>query len=261
MSKPDLSSYGGRLRDLGYAGQIVNTNPSVIDSKINESATAIDFGVAVARGAADNTCKPPAAVSDKIMGISARHAIRPASADGNNTVTYAQRDAVPILRDGYVYVVAAENASRGDTAVALTASSGTLGSTANTSVGTAAAPVQTGTGNGVMTLDATTPVLAGAKNGTYTATCITAATNSGTFRVEDPDGYVLGDVAVGGTFADDIKFVIADGSTDFVVGDKFTIAVTTSAGRIPLDGTNGNAKVMWETTTTSGAIGLVSIIN
>lgn len=259
MSKPDLSTYGGRLRDLGYAGEIVDTNPATIESKTNDQATAIDFGVAVARSAADNTCKAPSAVTDKIIGISVRHAIRPAAADG--TVNYAQKDSVPIIRDGYVYAVAAENVTRGDTVVALTASAGTLGSTANTAVGTAAAPTFAGTGNGVMTLDATTPVLAGAKNGSYTATCVAAATNSGTFRVEDPDGYVLGDVAVGATFADDIKFVIADGATDFVVGDKFTIAVTTGAGRIPLDGTNGNAKAQWETTTTSGAIGIVSVLN
>ena len=48
MSKPDLSTYGGRLRDLGYAGQIVDTNPATIESKTNEAATAIDYGIAVA---------------------------------------------------------------------------------------------------------------------------------------------------------------------------------------------------------------------
>lgn len=259
MSKPDLSTYGGRLRDLGYAGQIVDTNPVTIESKTNDQATAIDFGAAVARSAADGTCKAPTAVDHKVVGISARHAIRPAAADG--TVNYAQKDSVPIVRKGTVYALAAENVSRGDVAVALTAGSGTLGSAANNVVGTAAAPVFAGTGNGAMTLDATTPVLSTAKNGAYVATCVTAAANGGTFRVEDPDGYVLGDVAVGGTFADDIKFVIADGSTDFIVGDKFTITVTTSAGRIQLDGTNGNAKVVWETTTASGALGIVSVLN
>ena len=89
----------------------------------------------------------------------------------------------------------------------------------------------TGTGNGVITMDGTTPVLAGAKPGAYTATVITAATNGGTFRVEDPDGNVIGDVAVGATFADDVKFVIADGSTDFIVGDKFTITVGAGSGK------------------------------
>lgn len=95
----------------------------------------------------------------------------------------------------------------------------------------AASTVFAGTGNGAITMDGSTPVLAGAKAGAYTATCIAAASNSGTFRVEDPDGNVLGDVAVGGTFADDIKFVIADGATDFIVGDKFTITVAAGSGK------------------------------
>jgi hypothetical protein len=128
MAKPDLSSYGGRLRDLGYAGEIVDSNPVFSQSLINDQALAIDFGVAVARSAADNTCKAPAADADKIIGISIRHAIRPASADGNNTVTYAQRDAVPILKDGFIYATAFENATRGDGVLSITAQNGKLGS-------------------------------------------------------------------------------------------------------------------------------------
>lgn len=88
------------------------------------------------------------------------------------------------------------------------------------------------TGNGTFTLDATTPILNGAKVGAYTVTCVAAASNGGTFRVEDPDGTVLGDVAVGSTFADDIKFAIADGGTDFVVGDKFTVTIAAGSGKI-----------------------------
>jgi hypothetical protein len=133
MSKPDLSTYGGRLRDLGYAGQIVDTNPATIESKTNEAATAIDFGVAVARSAANDTCKAPAADGDKIVGISVRHAIRPA--DASNNVNYAQKDAVPVLRDGYVYAVAYENATRGDTAISVTAQNGKIGSTTGGAAG------------------------------------------------------------------------------------------------------------------------------
>jgi hypothetical protein len=87
------------------------------------------------------------------------------------------------------------------------------------------------TGNGVMTLDASTPVKANAKAGVYRATLITAAANGGVFRVEDPDGFVLGDVAVGATFDDDIKFVIADGATDFIVGDAFSVTVAPGSGK------------------------------
>ncbi|MHB0973949.1 MAG: structural cement protein Gp24 [Thiobacillus sp.] len=133
MSKPDLSTYGGRLRDLGYAGQIVDTNPATIESKTNEAATAIDFGAAVARGAADDTCKAPAADGDKIIGISVRHAIRPADSSGN--VTYAQKDSVPIMRSGYVYATAYENATRGDGVISVTAQSGKLGSTTGGAAG------------------------------------------------------------------------------------------------------------------------------
>lgn len=95
----------------------------------------------------------------------------------------------------------------------------------------AASTAFAGTGNGAITMDATTPIRPGAKVGAYAATCITAAANGGTFRVEDPDGNVLGDVAVGATFDDDIKFVIADGATDFIVGDKFTITVAAGSGK------------------------------
>lgn len=103
-------------------------------------------------------------------------------------------------------------------------------------IGSATAATKSGgnTGNGAMTLDATTPVLAGAKVGVYAVRCVAAAVDGGTFRIEDPDGYVLGDVAVGATFADGVKFAIADGSTDFVVGDGFDITVAAGSGKYTL---------------------------
>jgi hypothetical protein len=81
------------------------------------------------------------------------------------------------------------------------------------------------TGNGVATIDATTPVLAGAKNGKYRVVNDKVATDSGEFQVFDPDGHEIGRVAVGATFANEIKFAIADGSTDFAIGDAFTVIV------------------------------------
>lgn len=104
-----------------------------------------------------------------------------------------------------------------------------LGPTGSTRTAASAAKVGGNTGNGTLTLDATTPVLVGAKAGVYSARLVTAATNGGTFRVEDPDGNVIGDVAVGGTFSDDIKFATADGSTDFAVGDGFDITVSAAS--------------------------------
>lgn len=81
------------------------------------------------------------------------------------------------------------------------------------------------TGNGVMTIDVATPVLPNAKAGDYKVICTAAAANGGTFRVFDPMGNVLGDVAVAAAFANQIKFVIADGATDFIVGDTFLVKV------------------------------------
>lgn len=79
-------------------------------------------------------------------------------------------------------------------------------------------------GSGAITLDVTTPVLEGVKNGNYRAVCIEPATDGGKFAVFDPEGAEIGQVAVGATFAKEIKFVIAD-ATDFVAGDAFTIKV------------------------------------
>ena len=99
------------------------------------------------------------------------------------------------------------------------------------SAGTAASAPKAGgnTGGGTLTLDGTTPVLAGAKTGVYAVRCILApGSNGGTFEVADPDGFVIGsDLRVGATFANDIKFVIADVGTDFALGDGFDVTVAT----------------------------------
>lgn len=89
---------------------------------------------------------------------------------------------------------------------------------------TASADASNTSGSGAITLDATTPVLNGAQDGVYRAVCIAVAANGGEFEVFDPNGRPIGKVAVGATFANQIKFVIAD-ATDFVAGDAFSIKV------------------------------------
>jgi hypothetical protein len=97
-------------------------------------------------------------------------------------------------------------------------SSGTLAAVAGDAVGT---------GNGVLTLDATTPLLTGAQPGVYQIVCVEPGTNVGTFQVLDPNGVFIGSYTVGGAdFATQIKFAIADGSTDFAAGDYFEVTVT-----------------------------------
>lgn len=99
---------------------------------------------------------------------------------------------------------------------------------ANATVSTSADTSNTA-GSGAITMDAVTPVLSNAQNGTYRAVCIEPAANAGTFAVFDPSGVEIGRANVGATFATQIKFVIAD-ATDFVAGDAFTITVGIEPG-------------------------------
>ncbi len=50
--------------------------------------------------------------------------------------------------------------------------------------------------------------------------------NGGTFKVTDPDGIALATGSVGNAYSTQIAFTIADGSTDFAVGDKWDVDVT-----------------------------------
>lgn len=93
------------------------------------------------------------------------------------------------------------------------------------------------TGNGTLVLDATTPILPNAAPGIYAVRNIIAGTNTGTFIVTGPDGKVVGEPIIvagaGGTitFANQIKFVLTDGSTDFIVGDGFDVTIAAGSGK------------------------------
>jgi hypothetical protein len=80
-----------------------------------------------------------------------------------------------------------------------------------------------------------------AKEGTYTLTCIEAIVNGGRFEVKDPDGNRLADLYVGVAYVStQINLTISDGATDFIVGDKFTLAVTiTDGGKFKLTDPSG----------------------
>jgi hypothetical protein len=117
------------------------------------------------------------------------------------------------------------------------------------------------TGNGVFTLDGTTPVLAGAKDGVYRIVNDLVASNSGEFIVFDPDGIEIGRVAVGATFSNQIKFAIADGATDFVIGDAFSVTVGLAETSMQMealnlsatDGSQRVAGISWGNVTTDGS--------
>jgi len=82
------------------------------------------------------------------------------------------------------------------------------------------------TGNGTIGgLD----VLSGATGGDHRAVITEAATDGGTFDVHRPDGGFIGSGTVGSQFAQGgVQFTITDGSTDFAVGDSFTITLAGS---------------------------------
>lgn len=81
-----------------------------------------------------------------------------------------------------------------------------------------------GTGNGTMT-----SVTSGKNTivGTYTATCIAVDGNASSWSVKNPNGSALPAATAGIAYtSEELNFTIADGGTDFVVGDTFTVAVT-----------------------------------
>lgn len=132
-----LSTPGGAVPERGYAGQ-GDMNPAVTVSRVNESAdvsgVGIDFGVAVAYGATNNTCKVWAADSDKFLGFSMRYVMRPYDPN-SGTVSYHQNETVAICRMGRLLVTATENATAGDQVIIKTASRGALGSTTGGAAG------------------------------------------------------------------------------------------------------------------------------
>lgn len=257
MAKPDLSTYGGFLRDLGYAGGLVDMNDYAAQDMVNDSATAIDFGVFVARsgaaGANDGSgigrCKAVGASTDVIVGLSIKFPATQVAVPPNDTVLFNQYDAVPVLRRGWIYAIAYENVTQGDQACAIVAQTGQAGTVAIKPAAAVAPKGGGNTGNGVFTIDGAAPVGAGWKAGIYRVIFTKAVANAGDFEVLDPSGNQIGVGSVGVTFNNQIKFAIADGSADFIVGDEFDV---TLSGRIPAKG------CIWETTTLAGNIGIIS---
>lgn len=85
------------------------------------------------------------------------------------------------------------------------------------------------TGDGVMGAVTTA---AGIKAGVYVLTVIEPAAGAGAFMVEGPDGVTIGTGNVAAAFAaGGLSFTLADGATDFVAGDSFTITVAAGTGQ------------------------------
>lgn len=84
------------------------------------------------------------------------------------------------------------------------------------------------TGNGTV---GSATVTSAAISGTYVLEITAAAGNGGSFEVTNPLGAVVGAGTVGTAFTGGgITFTLSDGSTDFVVGDGFNLAVKAGLG-------------------------------
>jgi len=130
-----------------------------------------------------------------------------------------KREADDMLSREKVTILAGELLSLGEVVGKITRSCPTTGTAAGGN-----------TGNG--TCGSVTMGI-GAKLGTYTLTCTAAVTNAGVFQVKDPDGFLLPPATVAVAYASSaLNFTIADGSTDFVVGDSFTVAVSAGSGKV-----------------------------
>jgi hypothetical protein len=110
-----------------------------------------------------------------------------------------------------------------------------------TGAATSAAKSGGNTGNGAM---GSVTVGAAAQVGVYRLRITKAAANAGDFQVVDPQGDVVGIGTVAVAFAGGgLSFTLADGASDFIVGDGFDITVAA-----------GNAKWAWhDPTATNGA--------
>ena len=129
----------------------------------------------------------------------------------NAVVKYEQEASVGICRDVVTVYEAGGKTYPIGTVLGRTFVSTSVTATAGTNTGNGAIGTVTATGK--------------AQRGTYTIRIIKAATNAGDFTVTDPSGAVTGYGTVAVAYSNQIAFTLADGATDFVVGDSWTVEV------------------------------------
>lgn len=115
---------------------------------------------------------------------------------------------------------------------------------------TVGTPVLSGAGNGTLT-KASPAYGAGVKEGTYKVRCVEKTTDSGEFAVVRPDGSIDGYAVVGTAYDGQIKFTIADGSTDFDQTSEWAVPVAiadpTGVGKlVPYDGSRPASAILYE---------------
>ena len=134
MATPTLTTVGSFEMAVGYPGQLalLPGGDPIIETRVNSGATAIDFGAAVCRGTATTPGVIGAgivAASGKIViGFAVRALSEANTTTSVGTVNYPQYSEVPVLKLGYMWVLAAETVTEGDVVVAVVATPTSLGS-------------------------------------------------------------------------------------------------------------------------------------
>jgi hypothetical protein len=83
-------------------------------------------------------------------------------------------------------------------------------------------------GNGII---GSVTVSSAAVSGIYTLKIVEAAANGGEFELLNAESYPIGEGVVGQPYnGNGLAFTLSDGSTDFVVGDSFTLNVKANLG-------------------------------
>jgi hypothetical protein len=126
----DLNSYGGLEIDIGCDGQILDSSIASVETRINQSATAIEYGRAVVEAANDGCAMLATGTGVKICGISVKNVQHAKDPSGNGT-NYPQYDPVDVMKIGPMCITALENADDGDAVIAVVAQNGRLGSVKN----------------------------------------------------------------------------------------------------------------------------------
>jgi hypothetical protein len=97
-------------------------------------------------------------------------------------------------------------------------------------------------GNGTLAVDA---VGQDVLDGTYTLVCTSTRTDRGIFELRAPDGSVIEPLNVGTPYVSKaLSLTISDGTTDFAIGDTFSIAVTASGSFHPYNFTSLSANTL-----------------
>jgi hypothetical protein len=108
-------------QSVGFPGHIADSTPAVIDTKQNESATAIDYGIVVVQGASGGTVKPMTADADVVVGISIADPTMMNADPATNVANFARYRELGVMKIGRVFAVAAEDVRDGDQVIIVTA--------------------------------------------------------------------------------------------------------------------------------------------